>query len=136
MVLDFVLENWKMIALAVVLVAVLIWAVVWATSDADGLRVVDREGMLVSETQKGVLTSGADIRFATNVGLSSTENFLGGHEPPVFYNVGDLASAKAAIQSTMGRAQGKGAEGMTDPGSVPDKLGLSDAKLDAALAGH
>jgi hypothetical protein len=35
-------------------------------------------------------------------------SFLGGPEPPVFYDIGDVSAARAAVGGTMGAAQKRG----------------------------
>ncbi len=95
---------------------------------------------LTSDVSYGAATSGADTRHhvtrddgqggyksgyqrAKSGLLKARSTFLGGPEPPVFYDVGDLAAVsanqKAAVQS---------ADGF--------RSGFKDAQLSKAMMGH
>jgi hypothetical protein len=82
-----------------------------------------------------------DTGYAPSSGFGNpSEGFLGGAEPPVFYQVGNLAAAKASMQmssSPRTRSAWKGAEtrGVDGfrPGDMTDSRGVHDDALASML---
>lgn len=106
---------------------------------ADEFRSRFRSGFtsVGSDVASGVIDSGAGVRFATSrddLGSTPTGGlgFLGGPEPPVFYNIGDLNETKKTMNAAQAAYQAAAAA--AGAGSLADAKAAASAKYDAALA--
>jgi len=102
---------------------------------------------LESQPSFGAIASAPSMRFQPRTDTGSTSSlalggggscdcsssFLGGSEPPVFYDIGDIGATRASIAGTMGKAHGKGWD-VTTGQSADQRHGKSGfASLDERL---
>lgn len=114
--------------------------------EKDALRARKSEGMLDPNLGHGIISAGANLPHQGVLGHTGATNarsqrwsdiahplqdgFTGHMEPPVFYDVGNLADAHRAVAGMMGPGRSAAAPGQNKDGLVDDR------QLLPALAGH
>ena len=97
---DWMPTNWVVVIILCIMVILTLMTTIFASKAAEGYV----NGRPRSDVYFGPITSGADIRFAgemtglgqgTNPAYVKSDKFLGGPEPPVFYDIGNINAVRA-----------------------------------------